>query len=48
MTARHALRLLVAGSFALTLAACSKCDIPNWNRNSAPAQQSCHDDAGVK
>ncbi len=44
----HGLRLLAAGGLALTLAACSKCDVPNWNRDSAPAPQSCHDDAGVK
>jgi len=44
----HALRLLTAGGLALTLAACSKCDVPNWTRDSAPAPQSCHEDAGVK
>jgi hypothetical protein len=48
MMAEYALRLLAAGGLALTLAACSKCDVPNWNRDSAPAPQSCHDDAGVK
>jgi hypothetical protein len=48
MMAEYALRLLAAGGLALTLVACSKCDVPNWNRDSAPAPQSCHDDAGVK
>jgi hypothetical protein len=42
------LRLMVVGSVALALAACSKCDVPIWHRDSAPAPQSCHDDTGVK
>jgi hypothetical protein len=47
-TRRLGLRLVIAGAVALALAGCSKCDIPNWNRNAAPAPQSCHDDSGVK
>ena len=38
MMAEYALRLLAAGGLALTLVACSKCDVPNWNRiRSGPA-----------
>ena len=44
----HASRLVIAGCLVLALGGCSKCDIPNWHRDAAPAPQSCHDDAGVK
>jgi hypothetical protein len=27
----------------LSLAACSKCDVPIWHRDSPAAPQSCHD-----
>jgi hypothetical protein len=40
---RRGLRLLAIAAFGLALAACSKCDMPTWHQDSAPAPQSCHD-----
>jgi hypothetical protein len=38
------LRLLVLATLALTLGACSKCDVPNWLPGHSPAAPaSCHD-----
>jgi hypothetical protein len=48
VTGRQASRLVIAGCVAVALAGCSKCDIPTWHRDAAPAPQSCHDDSGVK
>ena len=48
ITCEHASRLVIAGCVVLALGGCSKCDIPNWHRDAAPAPQSCHDDASVK
>jgi hypothetical protein len=30
-------------ALGLSLAACSKCDIPTWRHDSADGTQSCHD-----
>jgi hypothetical protein len=40
---RPSLRLFAVAAFGLALAACSKCDMPTWHHDSAPAPQSCHD-----
>jgi len=38
------LRLLALLGFALMLGACTKCDVPNWQRsNSGDAPVACHD-----
>jgi hypothetical protein len=36
-------RLFAIAAFGLALAACSKCDVPNWRHDSPAAPQSCHD-----
>jgi recombinational DNA repair protein (RecF pathway) len=39
-----AMRLLALLGFALTLGACTKCDVPTWQRSSSgDAPAACHD-----
>jgi hypothetical protein len=42
---RVRLLMAIVSSLALglSLAACSKCDVPTWHRDSPTAPQSCHD-----
>ncbi len=41
---QHHARLLALLGFALMLGACTKCDVPNWQRSSSgDAPVACHD-----
>ncbi|MDR3419870.1 MAG: hypothetical protein P4L80_01280 [Xanthobacteraceae bacterium] len=48
MAGEQSLRLLTVVALALSLGACSKCDVMPWHRDSAPAPQSCHDGPAAK
>jgi hypothetical protein len=40
---RFVLAIVSSLALGLSLAACSKCDIPTWRHDSADGTQSCHD-----
>jgi hypothetical protein len=40
---RPFLAIVSSLALGLSLAACSKCDVPTWHRDSPTAPQSCHD-----
>jgi hypothetical protein len=40
---RRCLPIVASLLLGLSLAACSKCDVPTWHRDSPTAPQSCHD-----
>jgi hypothetical protein len=40
---RCVMTIVAALALGLSLAACTKCDIPTWHPNSPPGQQSCHE-----
>jgi hypothetical protein len=42
------LQLIAIVAFGFALAACSKCDVPTWRHDTAPAPQSCHDGPDAK
>jgi hypothetical protein len=41
--ARFLVTIVSSLALGLSLAACSKCDIPTWRHDSADGPQSCHD-----
>lgn len=44
MVASTGVRLMLLLGFALTLGACSKCDVPDLGRWGPPSPHICHDD----
>jgi hypothetical protein len=40
---RPFLAIVSSLALGLSLAACSKCDVPTWRHDSPTAPQSCHD-----
>ncbi|MBV1700069.1 MAG: hypothetical protein KGQ47_17175 [Hyphomicrobiales bacterium] len=44
-----AVRLVAVAALGLSLAACSKCDVPDfWHHDTPATPQSCHDGPAVK